>query len=392
MDQPILNIGTIGHVSNGKTSLIEALTGIDTRKHSKEKIRGITIKLGHASCKIYYCEKCDYYQTNNHFCQFCNKDISIQRYVSFTDCPGHESLMNTMLNGSSTMDGALLLIAGNKKFPQPQTVEHLKVMDILKIKNIIIVQNKIDLVTEKEAIAQYEDIKEYFKNTDYKNSPIIPISANLNINIDIIMKNICEEISLPKRNLTSSPYFTIIRSFNINRQNCEIDDIRGGVLGGILTKGIIRVNDEIEIKPGIVEKKEDGILCTPILSKVISIKSENHNLQEAYPGCLIGIETNIDPQLTMDDRMVGQVVSIKNKLPDIINKIKLKFILFENQKKLSKGDIIHINIHSNYVKCKIVSIKNDILKLSLHTPICLDKGENVTLLRDNRLTGYGEVL
>ena len=75
----------------------------------------------------------------------------LYRHVSFVDCPGHDALMSTMIAGAAVMDAALLLVAGNQVYPQPQTREHLLAVDIMKLKHIIVLQNKIDLVIENKA-------------------------------------------------------------------------------------------------------------------------------------------------------------------------------------------------------------------------------------------------
>ena len=80
------------------------------------------------------------------------------------DCPGHDILMATMLNGAAVMDAALLLIAGNETCPQPQTSEHLAAIEIMKLKHIIILQNKIDLIKESQALEQYESILRFIKS------------------------------------------------------------------------------------------------------------------------------------------------------------------------------------------------------------------------------------
>merc|ERR1719386_49714 len=88
-------------------------------------------------------------------------NYELVRHVSFVDCPGHDILMATMLNGAAVMDAALLLIAGNETCPQPQTSEHLAAVEIMKLDNIIILQNKIDLVTETDAVGQHKQIKQF---------------------------------------------------------------------------------------------------------------------------------------------------------------------------------------------------------------------------------------
>ena len=97
------------------------------------------------------------------------------RHVSFVDCPGHDILMATMLNGAAVMDAALLLIAGNEPCPQPQTSEHLAAVEIMKLQHIIILQNKIDLVKEAAALQQHEDIKAFVKGTVADSAPVVPM-------------------------------------------------------------------------------------------------------------------------------------------------------------------------------------------------------------------------
>ena len=87
--------------------------------------------------------------------------MELRRHVSFVDCPGHDILMATMLNGAAVMDGALLLIAANETCPQPQTSEHLAAVEIMKLEHLLILQNKIDLVDESTAGTQHETIKKF---------------------------------------------------------------------------------------------------------------------------------------------------------------------------------------------------------------------------------------
>merc|ERR1719372_6739 len=96
------------------------------------------------------------------------------RHVSFVDCPGHDILMATMLNGAAVMDAALLLIAGNESCPQPQTSEHLAAIEIMKLKHILILQNKIDLIKEEQAREQHEQILKFIEGTVAEGAPVIP--------------------------------------------------------------------------------------------------------------------------------------------------------------------------------------------------------------------------
>ncbi|MEM5781895.1 MAG: GTP-binding protein, partial [Candidatus Aenigmatarchaeota archaeon] len=157
---PEINIGTLGHVDHGKSSLVQALTGKWPATHSEELKRGITIKLGYADATVYKCEKCDMLCTSEK-CPKCFEKCEPIRTLSFLDAPGHETLMATVLSGASLMDGILFVIAANEKCPQPQTKEHLTVLEIAGIKNIVFVQNKIDLVTKEQALENYKQIKDF---------------------------------------------------------------------------------------------------------------------------------------------------------------------------------------------------------------------------------------
>lgn len=161
-DQATINIGTIGHVAHGKSTLVKAITGIQTVRFKNELERNITIKLGYANSKIFKCRnsncpKPGCYKASGSstksqpFCDQCHYDMNLIKHVSFIDCPGHEILMATMLTGASIMDSALLVIASNESCPQPQTAEHLAAAEIMKMNHLIILQNKVDLVTKKKS-------------------------------------------------------------------------------------------------------------------------------------------------------------------------------------------------------------------------------------------------
>ena len=232
------------------------------------------------------------------------RTMKLIRHVSFVDCPGHDILMATMLNGAAVMDAALLLIAANESCPQPQTSEHLAAVEIMKLTNILILQNKIDLIQYDEVQDQYNAIKDFVEGTVAGSAPIIPISAQLGYNIDEVCRFISKRVPIPMRDFTSIPRLIVIRSFDVNKPGEDVDQLKGGVAGGSILQGVLRVGDEIEVRPGIVKK--DG-RCIPIFSKIISLFAEKTSLQFAVPGGLIGVGTKIDPTLTRADRMTGQV-------------------------------------------------------------------------------------
>jgi translation initiation factor 2 subunit 3 len=267
--QPEVNIGTIGHVDHGKTTLVQALTGTWASRHSEELKRGITIKLGYADMPIFKCPKCPEPKnyTIHPYCETCNSEAEFVRAISFVDAPGHEALMATMLSGAAIMDGAILVIAADEPCPQPQTREHLAAAEVSGIKNIIIVQNKIDIVDQKRALESYKEIKAFIKGTVAENAPIIPISAQRGINIDVLLNAIQTIIPTPHRDPNLPPLMYVIRSFDINKPGTAIEDLEGGIIGGTIAQGKFAVGEEIEIRPGIMSEREGKTVYDPLISE-----------------------------------------------------------------------------------------------------------------------------
>ncbi|MFQ3275589.1 MAG: translation initiation factor 2 subunit 3, partial [Candidatus Nanohaloarchaea archaeon] len=221
---PEVNIGLVGHVDHGKTTLTNALSGKWTDEHSEELKKGITIKLGYADVS--------YYKDEDGF--NVDGDGDHVRTLSLVDAPGHETLMANVLSGAAIMDGAILLVAADEEVPQPQTREHLAALDIIGIENIVVVQNKIDKVSKEKAKENYQQIKEFLKGSVAEDAPIVPISAQQEVNIDALLETIDEEIPTPDRDLESDPKMLVARSFDINKPGTEIDEIKGSVVGGSL--------------------------------------------------------------------------------------------------------------------------------------------------------------
>jgi translation initiation factor 2 subunit 3 len=416
--QATINIGTIGHVAHGKSTVVKAISGVRTVRFKNELERNITIKLGYANAKIYKtnddtgigCYKACGGATADTF-KDGDKTYELQRHVSFVDCPGHDILMATMLNGAAVMDAAMLLVAVNEPCPQPQTSEHLAAIEIMRLQNIIILQNKVDLVKEDAALAQHEQIRKFVAGTVADQAPIIPISAELQYNIDVVCEYLVKKVPIPIRDFTSVPRLIVIRSFDVNKPGEQVDALKGGVAGGSILQGVLKIGDEIEVRPGLVTKDGAGgeMKCTPILSRIISLKAENNALQFAVPGGLIGVGTKIDPTLTRADRLVGMVLGVKGSLPDVFTELEITFYLLrrllgvktqEGSKqakvqKLSKTETLMVNIGSTATGGKVLAVKQDLAKIVLTNPVCTSEGEKIALSRrvDKhwRLIGWGEI-
>lgn len=379
----MLNVGIVGHIDHGKTTLLYRLTGKFADTHSEELKRGITIKLGYADAIL--------------------ESRGKKRYVSFVDAPGHEMLMATMLSGAAIIDAAVLVIAANEGI-KPQTQEHLMALQTKKIKNIIIVQNKIDLIDKEKSIESYKKIKELVRGTIAENAPVIPISAQQNINVDKL-KELLTEVKIPERNLAENPILLIARSFDINKPGTKATRLHGGILGGILKQGKLKIGDEIEIKPGISEIKANQQVYTKIKTRITSIHRGAHNIKEAVPGGSLAIETELDNTLTKADCLAGCLASFPGSLPEITNNIKINFILFEKVlgtekhetvQPLKSQELILLNVNTSITVGQVIKIKNNEAELRLRIPIVPLKGENIGIARNInghwRLIGYGEII
>ncbi|MEM0188633.1 MAG: translation initiation factor IF-2 subunit gamma [Saccharolobus sp.] len=382
--QPEVNIGVVGHVDHGKTTLVQAITGVWTSKHSEELKRGMTIKLGYAETSIGLCESCkkpDGYVTEPS-CRSCNSDEEPKflRRVSFIDAPGHEVLMATMLSGAALMDGAILVVAANEPFPQPQTREHFAALEIIGVKNLIIVQNKTDVVSKEEALSQYDQIKEFVKGTWAENAPIIPVSALHKINIDALLEAIENYIKTPDRDLSQQPIMLVIRSFDINKPGTLFDSLKGGVIGGSIVQGVFKIDQEIKILPGIRTEKQGKVSYQPIFTKISSIRFGDEEFSEAKPGGLVAIGTYLDPSLTKADSLLGNVVTLADAKVPVLWNIRIKHHLLERvvgAKEMLKVDPIRtketlmLSIGSSTTLGVVTSVKSDELEIELKKPVAI---------------------
>lgn len=408
---PNFNIGMIGHVAHGKTSLTEALTGKRTLTHSEELKRGITIRLGYADASIFKCAGCAKYfstdvesatENSKMKCPYCFGDSELVRTISFVDAPGHETLMATVLTGAALMNGAILIIAANERCPQPQTREHLTALEVVGIKNVIIMQNKIDLVDEKRAKQSYAEIKKFVAGTALEKAPVIPISAQQRINIDIVVEAI-EKLMKPddvKEN-EGKLRMLIARSFDVNKPGTRPAKLSGGILGGGIVRGRVKVGDEIEMIPGI----RIGNNYRKLTTRVLGLQKAGIDLEEVGQGGLIGMLTSLDPSLTKSDSLVGNVVGLPGELPEAKDQVSLEVKLLErvvgskemvNVAPIKVGESLMINSGTARSVGPVNSFKKSKLELSLKIPICAEGGQRVTISRMIsgrwRLIGYGTIL
>lgn len=401
---PEINIGIVGHVDHGKTTLTSVLTGKWTDTHSEEIKRGITIRLGYADATIYKCKKCEgpaCYGTTKK-CINCFGDCTPQRTVSIVDAPGHEMLMTTVLSGTALMDGAILIISANEECPQPQTQEHLSALNIVGIKNIIIVQNKIDVVTPEQVKKNYSQIQKFIKGTIAENAPIIPISAQQRINIDALVETIETTIPTQKKERSGDPLLLIARSFDVNKPGTKIKSLKGSVLGGSLVHGTLKVGDEIEIGPGI---KKDGQNDYETLKTTITgLQKSLKDMDEVGPGGLLGVSTSLDPSLGKSDSLSGSVAGIPGKIPPTITNLKLEVHLLkrivgqkdsDNVESIKTGEPLMITVGISRTVGTVTNASSKDVTVKLKLPICARVGDRAAVSRQIsgrwRLIGLGTV-
>jgi len=404
--QPEINIGMIGHVDHGKTTLTQRLTGKWTDEHSEELKRGISIKLGYADAAFYKCPKCDepacYCTTDK--CPKCGSSAEILRVVSFVDAPGHETLMAIMLSGAAIMDGAVLVIAANEPCPQPQTREHLTALDIAGIKNIVIIQNKIDLVTEKNAVKNYEQILKFVKGTVAEGAPIIPVSAHQDINIDVLIKTMEEHIPTPDHDLEKPPLMYTARSFDINKPGSRPPQLKGGVIGGSLIQGVLKKGDKIEICPGRRTVSEGRQKMESITTIVDSLFTAGKSVNEAKPGGLIALGTTLDPARTKSDSYAGKVIGKTGELPPIMDEFDLSINLLKrvvgtieekNVEPIKTNEPLMLTIGTATTVGIVREAHGEKVGVKLKLPVCANKGQRIAISRriDGRwhLIGHAEI-
>jgi len=401
---PSVNIGVVGHVDHGKTTLVNAITGTWTDRHSEEVKRGISIRLGYADATFYKCGSCegaDAYSTKA-VCPVCGGKGTPFRSVSFVDAPGHETLMATMLSGSALMDGAMLVISASEKCPQPQTKEHLMALELVGINKIVIVQNKIDVVSQKEAIENYKQIKSFIKGTIAEHAAIIPVSAQKGISVGALVQALDAAIPEPVRDPDAEPLMLIARSFDVNKPGCNWREVKGGVIGGSLIRGILRQNEEIEIRPGWQLQVENRIKWIPITTTIISINAGSTRVAEATPGGLLGVGTKLDPALTKSDALAGQVAGHPDTLPPVWDRIRCRVTLMERVvgatselaiEPLKFNEPLMLSVGTAVTVGIVTNTKKDAIEISLKRPVCVELGARIAISRQVgarwRLIGMG---
>ncbi len=403
-NQPEVNIGLVGHVDHGKTTLVQALSGEWTDQHSEEMKRGISIRLGYADATLRECP--DRAAPERYtVAEECPDGTPSEplRTVSFVDAPGHETLMATMLSGAALMDGAVLVVSAAEPVPQAQTQEHLMALDITAIDNIVIAQNKIDLVDAEQARENYEQIQSFVAGTVAEDAPIVPVSAQQEINIDLLIQTLEEAIPTPDHDADAAPELRVARSFDINRPGTTWDELTGGVLGGSLSAGRLTEGERIELRPGREAETGGQSEWQPMETTVRSLQSGGKTTSEASPGGLLGVGTGLDPALTKGDALAGQVAGTPGTLPPVHESFTMSVTLLERivgtdaddseVEAISTGEPLMLTVGTATTVGSVTSARGEECEVRLKRPVCARPGVNIAINRRVgarwRLIGYG---
>ena len=383
-NQAVLNAGCIGHVSNGKSTLVRQMTGIKTQKFKSEKERNCTINVGYGNCKIFYNEESDEYKftRSDKLEEIDSKGskMNLIHHISFVDCPGHENYMSNMLCGASVIDMAFLVEAANAKIvPQPQTLEHFIAIQHTDVEDIVIIQNKCDLVKKESILTNKSQIEDFVDDITDNELPIIPLIAQNGDNIEYVGQYLSNKLVNYDKDINLPLQINIIRTFDVNKPNITMDKLTGGVLGGSIIQGLLKKDQIIQISPGICSRNKDNSWkVEPLFTKVNSINSEKNSMSYAIPGGLIGVGTTLDPAYTKGNKLTGQIITNPGKHLPIVSLITIKYSSFRRvskiSKSLSKNEVVKLGIISNHVSATVIDWdkKKKLIKLQLAIPACIN--------------------
>ena len=309
-------IGTAGHIDHGKTTLIKALSGIETDTTQEEKDRGMSINLG-----------------------FAYFDLPSEKRCGVVDVPGHEKFIKNMLAGVSGINLVLLLVDSREGI-MPQTKEHIDILTLLGIENYIIVMTKIDLIEEEYRELVKEDIREFIAGTILEGSPIIEVDSISKKGLDNLLETIDKKTEdIEAKNVEKNARLNIDRSFQVKGF--------GTVVTGTLTEGVVNVGDELVIYP------------KGIKTKVRNIQVHAKDVDKAYAGQRTAINL---ANIKFDDVKRGDTLATADSLTKtymLDSEIKL---INDERANLELWDRVRVYIGTEEVMARVVPLGTDLLK------------------------------
>ncbi len=349
-------LGTAGHIDHGKTSLVKALTGIDTDRLKEEKERGITIELG-----------------------FAHLDLPSGQHMGVVDVPGHEKFVKNMVAGASGIDIVAMVIAADEGV-MPQTREHMEICTLLGVRYGLVVLTKIDLVDEEMLELAQEDIKEFTRGTFLENAPVIPASAVTGRGLPEFI-NALDSLS---RQVPDRPPSTLFR--------LPVDRVFtmkgfGTVITGTLVSGRVQVGDSIMVYPSGIVSKVRGI----------QVHNQGVNVAEA------GLRTAVNFQgLEKEAVKRGDVLSSPNVLkPSYMVDVQLHY-LASNGKSVKNRNRVRFHTGTSEILGNLILLASDELKpgettvaqMRLDEPVAAVKGDHFVVRSYSpvRTIGGGQIL
>ncbi|MGD9307033.1 MAG: selenocysteine-specific translation elongation factor [Desulfobacterales bacterium] len=349
-------LGTAGHIDHGKTSLIKAVTGIDTDRLKEEKERGITIELGFASL-----------------------DLPSGQHLGIVDVPGHEKFVKNMVAGATGIDIVVMVIAADEGV-MPQTREHLEICTLLGVQFGMVALTKIDMVDEEWLELALDDVREFIQDTFLEKAPIVPVSSTNGQGIAEFVKTL-DELSqqIPDRPPSSLFRLPIDRVFTMKGF--------GTVITGTLISGKVKVGDTIMIYP------------SGITSKVRGIQVHNSSVTEAEAG----MRTAINFQgLEKTSIQRGEVLASPQTLKsNYMVDISLHF-LSSNPKPIRNRTLVRFHTGTSEVLGNLILLdreelspgENTVAQLRLNYPVALVKSDRFVIRSYSpiRTIGGGEII
>lgn len=349
-------LGTAGHVDHGKTSLIKAVTGIDTDRLKEEKLRGITIELG-----------------------FASMDLPSGQHLGIVDVPGHEKFVKHMVAGATGIDIVVMVIAADEGV-MLQTREHMEICSLLGIKHGFVALTKIDLVDEEWLELVLDDIKEFLRGTFLEDSPIVPVSSTTGKGIPEFIKTLDELSALiPMRTSTGLFRLPVDRVFSMKGF--------GTVITGTLISGSIHIGDTVMIYPSNITSKVRGI----------QVHNQNLNVAEA------GMRTAINFQgLEKSSVTRGEVLSTPNDLrPSFMIDVLVHYLNSNNKSAKNRARIRFHTGTSEVLGVLVLLDKDELLpgettlaQIRLDSPVAVVKDDKFVIRSYSpmRTIGGGHIL
>ena len=353
-------VGTAGHIDHGKTTLVRALTGVDTDRLPEEKQRGISIELGYAFL-----------------------DTPDGQRIGFIDVPGHERLVHTMVAGASGIDFALLLVAADDG-PMPQTLEHLAVLSLLGITRGAVAITKTDRATPERLRAVQAEVAALLRGSGLAGAPIVAVSAHSGAGIDALRALLFEAAragqSCAGGRFDSEAFrLAIDRAFSLQGT--------GTVVTGTIHAGSVRVGDELAIVPGRLH------------ARVRSLHAQNRAVEQAHAGqrCAVALAGLARDAVARGQWLCAPGVALASE------RIDLRLTLWPGEARpLRSGTRVQAHLGAAHVNATVALLDADALapgasaraQLVLHAPVGAWHGERV-LLRDaaaSRTLAGGRVL